>query len=100
MLLTLDTLVDFFAMNGDCFRRADADAHLIGLYGNDGHSDIVADHKRVANFSCESQHGTSLSHHWDAAGAPQPFAALRAFSVARPILRNSEYRVNAKAKSL
>ena len=44
MLLTLDTLVDFFAMNGDISRRVDADAHLVGLHANDGHGDIVADH--------------------------------------------------------
>jgi hypothetical protein len=61
MLLTLDTLVDFFAMNGDIFRCADADAHLVGLHVNDGHGDIVADHKSLANASCQFQHGMSLS---------------------------------------
>ena len=61
MLLTLDTFVDFLAMNGDIFRRADADAHLVGLHANDGYGDIVADHKSLANPSCEYQHGTSLA---------------------------------------
>jgi hypothetical protein len=76
MSLKLDTLVDFFAVNGDIFRCADADAHLVGLHANDGHGDIVADHKRLANPSCQYQHGTSLSHNWDAAGASRTFTAL------------------------
>src|SRR5882757_1069487 len=72
MLRTLDALVDFFAMNGDIFRCADADAHMVALHSNDGHGDIVADHKSLANPSCQYQHGTSLSHYGDAAGAPRP----------------------------
>ena len=98
MLLTLDALVDFFAMNGDIFRCADADAHLVGLHGNDSHGDFVADHKSVANPSSQFQHGTSLSH----IGIPQ--RASRTFTArsgaVRRILRKSEYRVNAEAKSL
>jgi hypothetical protein len=69
MLLTLDTLVDFFAMNGDIFRCADADAHLVGLDAKNGHGDLVADHESLANSSSQFQHGTSLSHHGDAAAA-------------------------------
>jgi hypothetical protein len=72
MLLTLDTLVDFSAMNGYIFRCADAEAHLVGFHANDGNGDFVADHKSVANPSCQFQHGTSLSHYGDAAGAPRP----------------------------
>ena len=72
MLLTLYTLVDFSAMNGDVLRCADAEAHLVGFHTNNGHGDLVADRKSVANPSCQFQHGTSLSHYWDAAGAPRP----------------------------
>jgi hypothetical protein len=100
MLLTLDTLVDFFAMNGDIFGCADADAHLVGLDAKDGHGDIVADHESLTNSSCQFQHGTSLSHHWDAAAASRTFTATRPAGVVRRILRKSEYRVNAKAKNL
>jgi hypothetical protein len=76
MLLTLDTLVDFFAMNGDIFRCADANAHLVGLHANDGHGDIVADHKSLANPSCQYQHGTSLAIIGMPQGASRTITAL------------------------
>src|ERR1700722_12283746 len=60
MLRTLDALVDFFAMNGDVFRCADADTHLVALHANDGHGDVVPDHDSLANPSCQYQHGTSF----------------------------------------
>lgn len=77
MLLTLDTLVDFLAMNDDVLRCADADAHLVGFDAKNGHGDIVADDKSLANSSSQFQHGTSLSHHWDAAAASRLFTATR-----------------------
>ena len=75
MLLTLDTLVDFFAINGDMLRCADADAHLVDLDAKNGHGDLVADHESLANSSCQFQHGTSLSHYWDAAAAARTLIA-------------------------
>jgi hypothetical protein len=99
MLRTLDALVDFFAMNGNIFSCADADEHLVAFHANDGHGDIVTDHKSLANPSCQYQHGTSLSHYGMPQGRPDHYRTTPV-GVARPILRKSEYRVNAKAKSL
>ena len=58
-LLAVDALIDFFAVNGDIFRRIDADAYLSTLHPDDGHGDIVADHQPLAHFPCQYQHGRS-----------------------------------------
>jgi hypothetical protein len=77
MLRTLDALVDFFAMNGDVFRCADADTHLVALHANDGHGDVVPDHDSLANPSCQYQHGTSFAIIGMPQG-PRTFAAMHA----------------------
>lgn len=59
--LASNTLVDFFAMNWDVFRRADADAYLVAFHGDDCHGDVVADDHSLTHSSCQYQHGCSLA---------------------------------------
>jgi len=60
VLLASGALIDFFAMNDDVFRCADADAHQVGLHAKYGHGDVVADHQRLTHPSRQYQHDRSL----------------------------------------
>jgi hypothetical protein len=102
-----NALVDFFAMNGDVLRCIDADAYLVTPHADDRHGDVVADHHRLTHLSSQYQHGWSLAllvtvdadrENLDIHGTTSLLPAIA--SVGSPILRKSEYRVNAKAKSL
>src|SRR5262249_32950794 len=59
-LLLLDAPVDLLAMHGDTARRIDADADLVALHAQHGDGDVVTDHDRLSDPSCQNQHVTPL----------------------------------------
>src|SRR5580692_7999751 len=59
LLLALDALVDFFAVDGNILRRVDADPYLVALHTQDGHGDIVTDHHSLTDPSRQYEHSSS-----------------------------------------
>ena len=43
-LFCLQSVVDFFPVNGDLFRRVYAESHLIAFDSHHSHGDLVSDH--------------------------------------------------------
>ena len=58
-LFLLDTLVDLFAVNGNLFRRVDANANLIALHTQDGNGNVIANHQGFTNTTGKNQHTTT-----------------------------------------
>src|SRR5574337_111199 len=56
VVLALDSLVDFFAMDGHGFRCVDADAYLIAFHAKNGDGHLVADHQGLTDPAGQNQH--------------------------------------------
>src|SRR5581483_1545548 len=59
LLLTLDALVNFFAVHGNVLGCVDADSHLVPLHTEDGDGDVVTDHHGLAHPSGQYKHSFS-----------------------------------------
>ena len=88
-LLALDAFVDFLTMDGDIAWGIYADAHLIALYAEDGHRDLVANHQGLTHPSGQYQHrlrlprfhnpqGVGLQGQWPPDGAAELTCLLAA----------------------
>ena len=55
-----DTVVNLPTMNRNRLRRVDPDSHLVSLHSEYRHRDVVADHQRLADSSCENEHRVLL----------------------------------------
>src|SRR5262245_57512933 len=60
LLFALDALVDLFAVDRDMLRSVDSDSDLVPLHPENGHSNVVADHYRLANTPRQNQHCASF----------------------------------------
>lgn len=61
VFFTLDPFVDLFAVNGHILGGVHADAHLIPLDAQNSHRDLVSDHDRFTDSSCQYQHNPTPS---------------------------------------
>jgi hypothetical protein len=50
------TAVDFFTVYRDGSGGVDADAHLVAVYGKNGHYDVVADAQCLSDSAREDEH--------------------------------------------
>jgi len=60
LLLALNLLVNFFAVDRNMFRRSDPDTYLVPLHPKHGHGNIIPDLDRLADSSREYEHDIFL----------------------------------------